>query len=237
MKIFIFYLLLILISKLSSCFIYKPSHAVEIPEECRKDCVTPFNTIIGSNRGVVAYSNCNDKCINRKDEGVYYPKLITDYLDDVYTGMRWQCVEYARRWLITHKGASFESIDAAYEIFDLKTVKDLTKTEATFPFEPYKNGNKIPPQVGDLLIYPIDREAPYGHVTVITDVKLELGLVYIGEQNYSNGMWEDPNSFARRIILEKRGDEYFLTKTYKENLQEIVEEESAPIGWKRVIKP
>ncbi len=40
----------------------------------------------------------------------------------VFYGAKWQCVEFARRWLIHVKGYTFPSIGMAYTIFDLNHV-------------------------------------------------------------------------------------------------------------------
>ena len=47
----------------------------------------PFGTVLGSNNNVEAYSNSNSDCITNFD----------NYLSDIYTGMKYQCVEYSRR--------------------------------------------------------------------------------------------------------------------------------------------
>ena len=52
-----------------------------------KEFVTPFGTVLGSNDGVIGYSNGNDDYISheRISKGV------------IYVGMKWQCVEYSKR--------------------------------------------------------------------------------------------------------------------------------------------
>lgn len=44
----------------------------------------------------------------------------------VYYGIKWQCVEYARRYLIDVTGHTFESIDYAWQIFDLTSAIRLS---------------------------------------------------------------------------------------------------------------
>lgn len=102
-----------------------------------------------------AYSNCKNSCANFVDGGNTFPKSETKFVKDVFTGVRWQCVEFSRRFLIITKQVTFEGIDGAHQIFNINTVEDLTKKNKVIPFLKFKNGNQNPPQVGDLVIYPI----------------------------------------------------------------------------------
>lgn len=43
--------------------------------------------------------------------------------------IRYQCVEYARRFLVITKKAAFIDIPCAYHIWPLDTIEDLTKEE------------------------------------------------------------------------------------------------------------
>lgn len=43
--------------------------------------------------------------------------------------IRYQCVEYARRFLVLTKKAAFIDIPCAYHIWPLDTIEDLTKEE------------------------------------------------------------------------------------------------------------
>lgn len=52
--------------------------------------------------------------------------------------MQWQCVEYARRYLITKLGVTFASVDGAEDVFDLKTV-ELIENGKKYKFKTYKN--------------------------------------------------------------------------------------------------
>ena len=41
------------------------------------------------------------------------------YVDGVFMGYKWQCVELARRWLYLNYGYIFDDIAMAYDIFRL----------------------------------------------------------------------------------------------------------------------
>jgi glutathionylspermidine amidase/synthetase len=181
----------------------------EIPESCRVGCITPYGKVLGSSAsGVEAYSNCQSKCKN------YAPNT----LKGVYTGIKWQCVEYARRWLLVNKGAVYSEVDVAADIWDKIDHLTHVATIKKLPLKSYLNGSKQSPQAGDLLIYA--REFyDTGHVAVITNVNHEKGFIEVGEQNYSNEPW--PEDYARTIQLIKKGENYWLLDGYL-------------LGWKHI---
>jgi molybdopterin/thiamine biosynthesis adenylyltransferase len=71
-----------------------------------------------------------------------------NYVNGQFTGLKWQCVEYARRWLIQVKGIIIEDVETAEDLWKLKTVTSINGK--TYKFMNVTNG--IPP-VGSLLIY------------------------------------------------------------------------------------
>ena len=181
-----------------------------IPILCHTNCIQPYGAVLGvSSQEVKAYSNCQSQCVNSD----------ASMLDGVYTGIKWQCVEYARRWLLIHKGAVYGDVETAVDIWH--EIDHLTHvvTNKKIPLQSHLNGSKHPPRVGDLLIY---ARAFYntGHVAVITNVDFNKGVIEVGEQNYSNDLW--PDDYARTIELIKKGDNYWLLDGYL-------------IGWKQIV--
>ena len=136
--------------------------------------VKKFGTIIGTYNGVSAYSNQKGqtKCSD------------ANYFNGVYTGMKWQCVEYARRYLQTTRGITFGDVDCAFEIPHAKftTLDGSNHIQTT--------NNLI---VGGLIVWPkyYKNNAPDGHVAVISAIK-PTGI-YVVEQNY------DDETFPRFI--------------------------------------
>lgn len=176
--------------------------ANQIPDACRNECVTDYGKIVGvSKRGVKAYSNCNSNCV------IFEPNT----WNEVYTGIKWQCVEYARRWLLINKGAVYGDVDTAADIW--KNIHYLTevKTSKSLPLKSYLNGSRQAPRVGDLLIYSKEFNNT-GHVAVVIDVDYENSLVEVGEQNFRNEKW--PDNFARKIEYVKKGGSYWLLDAY-----------------------
>ena len=127
--------------------------------------------IIGITRNVVVFSNKN---INKQ-------KL--NYLNGVFTGIRWQCVEFARRYLIINYGITFKEITNAHEIFKLNNFRNLL-TNKSQQINKHSNGCKILPKVGSLLIWNalVDENAT-GHVAIITKVN-SPNYIEVCEQNW-----------------------------------------------------
>ena len=184
------------------------SKEVSLPKECTTQCLSTFGEVLGVGLGnVPAYSNCNAKCVvfsPNKNEGTY-------------TGIKWQCVEYARRWLLVNKGVVYGDVDVAADIWGLDSVTRV-KDKTAFKMSTYANGDKSIPAVGDLLIY-AKAYLKTGHVAVVSKVDTKSKTVEVIEQNFNNTKW--PGNHARRIPYVKQQDQYWLLDSYL-------------LGWKRV---
>ena len=126
----------------------------------------PFGTLLGKTKeGIEAFSNAN-----------------SSYISEQYiaTGMKWQCVEFARRWLLKVKNIELPQVDFAYELWKLG---ERTTT----------------PLPGNLLIYSKEYLGT-GHVAVIVEVNEDS--IKVAEQNYLNEKW--PGSYARVIDFKNR---------------------------------
>lgn len=209
-----------------------------LPEGCRGDfCLEeggtePFGAVLGAHNGVYAYSNCYaHSCVSFLDfeYPIPLPPGSHTALDDpkattrlMRTGMRWQCVEYARRyWMLrgTPAPAVFGSVDGAADMWDQLDYVTLLDNVTTAPLYKYANGAALgyggsAPRVGDLMIYPRDGEGkfPFGHVAVIVGVQLpdawedgmpaepRQGRVFIAEQNWHSNPWPGPFHNASRTL-------------------------------------
>ena len=125
---------------------------------------------IGTFNGVPAYSNRKNRTKKSRDS----------YLN---TGIKWQCVEYARRYLQTTRGITFANVKGAFEIPRAKF--------STLDGASVKKTNDL--KVGSLVIWPkkYKNNAPYGHVAVVS--KIKSNGIYVAEQNY------DDKTFPRFI--------------------------------------
>jgi hypothetical protein len=183
---------------------------VQLPAPCETDCVTPYGQVLGVAPGnVPAYSNCNAKCV------VFAPHKE----NGTYTGIQWQCVEFARRWLLANHGVVYGDVDTAADIW--KKIQFVTRLAdgKTFPLRADLNGSTEPPQVGDLLIY-VKEYLNTGHVAVVTEVDRKAGMIKVAEQNFLNQQW--PADYARQITLLHKDGKYWLLDAYL-------------LGWKRVV--
>ena len=121
--------------------------------------------------GVLVYSN----------QGA--PPSEEHVIDGVFMGMKWQCVELARRHLVQTKHISFESIECAYELFrQPPRFFDVRTGETLLDIEWFSNNAVHPPRSGSLLVW----DEPYadeqtGHVAVVTNVSDDQ--VTLMEQN------------------------------------------------------
>ncbi len=161
----------------------------------KEACHSEFGFCIGQSYLTKAYSNCNGDMVSKETNYV----VLTNENKKIVSGMKWQCVEYARRWLIDNKKVTFEDVEYAYHIWDLKHGTRVD-TDQKAPLLQYKNKEtNTPPQVGDLLIYSTDF-AVTGHVAVVVGVS--ENSITIAEQNYFNQSW-DSFDYSRRLLLEK----------------------------------
>lgn len=182
----------------------------ELPEFCAKDCVVDYGQVLGKSvSGVEAYSNCSSRCVN--------PTPF--FVDETFTGIKWQCVEYARRWLLVNQGVVYGDVDVAADIWQLDIVTSSDK-KIQKHFESILNGDTHRfVQHGDLLIYS-RAFLGTGHVAVVVEVDAKNQRVYLAEQNFDNNKW-DGNS-ARDIPYVIHEGRMWLLDPYL-------------IGWKRVV--
>ncbi len=179
-----------------------------LPAACAVDCVSRYGEVLGTaDPGVPAHSNCSSACVS------FEPHV----RDGRFLGMKWQCVEYARRWLYTAKGAVFGDVDVAADVW--RRVDALTRVAdgGRIALTAHPNGSPSPPRPGDLLVYG-DEFLGTGHLAVVLRVDPAAGTVEVAEQNYDNRPW--PADHARRIDLVERGGRFWLLDAYL-------------IGWKR----
>jgi hypothetical protein len=182
----------------------------ELPVACQTDCKSPYGKMLGkSPRGIEAYSNCQSGCV------IFEPNK----WNGTYTGIKWQCVEYARRWLLVNTGAVYGDVDVAADIWDKIDHLTYVKTKKPIPLETHLNGSTQAPEIGDLLIYAKAFNGT-GHVAVVTGIDISNGLVEVSEQNFQNNSWAA--DYARKITLIKNGENYWLLDGYL-------------LGWKHAI--
>lgn len=143
------------------------------------------------------------------------------YIDGVYMGHKWQCVELARRWMYLNKGYTFDDIAMAYDIFQLRTVR-VAKDGTLLPLKSFRNGSKRVPEPGALLIWNDGGEFDVtGHVAVITEVfPNKLRCI---EQNVEHEVWPEGQDWSRELRITRGADGgYWVECTY---------EDTSLLGW------
>jgi len=170
-----------------------------------------FGTVIGMAPGnVPVYSSDYDSA---DDDELPTRQSYRSYVDDIYMGHKWQCVEFARRWLYLNYGYVFDDIAMAYDIFRLSSVRVITDNRL-LPLRSFRNGAKRWPEPGCLLIWDEGGEFEVtGHVAIVTEVTPDY--VRIAEQNVGDRMWPAGQNYSRQIRAETGPDgHYWLECTF-----------------------
>ncbi|CAF1130141.1 unnamed protein product [Rotaria sordida] len=164
--------------------------------------MVPYNQVLGiASSNVPAYSNGDDD----------YFSAESHYVHGIYTGYKWQCVEFARRWLLLRKTCIFRNIRSAADAWhELSTIERVTDGKK-FPLIAHSNGSSVMPKKDSFLIYPRDHDLPFGHIAVITEVG--SNYIRIAEQNYRFHRWS--GNYARQITMKVKDGGYYLKDYYK----------------------
>ena len=122
-----------------------------------------------------------------------YKRDITDdsqesmYWNGIYTGIKYQCVELARRYYLIKYGLVFDEVRMAKDIAHLHTIYSM-ENKRYIQWPTYLNVGI--PIVGSLLIWDITKEYPQSHVAIVT--KVTQKYVEVIEQNYGSGRRQIP---------------------------------------------
>lgn len=143
------------------------------------------------------------------------------FVDGIFMGYKWQCVELARRWLYINKRYVFSDIPMAYDIFRLRSVRRINDS-AELPLRSFKNGSRRRPETGCLLIWDAGGEFEItGHVAIVTEV--ENDYIRFVEQNVENKRWPVGQAFSRQLKTSTSEDgEYWI----EERLENVT-----VLGW------
>lgn len=165
------------------------------PEILPDDQPAPFGTLLGVAPGdVPAYSSDYDTADDRLLPNRH---AYRSYLDGIYMGYKWQCVEFARRWLYVNRGYIFDDVAMAYEIFRLRSVR-VVKDDVLLPLRSFRNGARRHPEPGCLLIWSEGGEFERtGHVAVVTEVFSDR--IRLAEQNVGHRVWLPGRDYSREI--------------------------------------
>jgi glutathionylspermidine amidase/synthetase len=164
-----------------------------------------FGIILGYAPGnVPAYSSDYDSA---DDEELPTRQSYRSYFDGIYMGHKWQCVEFARRWLYINHGYVFDDIAMAHDIFRLTSVRHISDNKL-LPLHAFYNGSRRHPEPGSLLIWEEGGEFEMtGHVAIVTEVTGDY--VRVAEQNVGHRKWPEGQDYARQLNAEVTEDGEF----------------------------
>ncbi|CUF51256.1 trypanothione synthetase, putative [Bodo saltans] len=147
--------------------------------------------------GIPAYSNGNDD----------YFSYSSHYDAHLFTGYQWQCVEFARRWLLERKGLVLPLYHFAAHIIYGEKVGDLEGNLVDALV--VRNGHSTqPPDVDSLIIYPSSLRNFVGHVGVITEVG--PNFVRVADQNRFFHHWGDKHYSAEFPLILRNDGTYVI---------------------------
>ncbi|RNF27068.1 putative trypanothione synthetase [Trypanosoma conorhini] len=170
----------------------------------------PFGELQGyAPGGIPAYSNKHDMYFSGE----------RSVDKNLFCGYKYQCVEFARRWLFERKSLVLPEVSWAVHIFQLKEVPDA-RTAQPVRCVPVRNGTKVKPVADALLIYPSEEGSPVGHVAVITEVGDDW--VRIADQNHRFHKWE--GNYAAQLPLSHEKGVWTI-------LDHIEDGVLNPLGW------
>lgn len=164
------------------------------------DRTVPFGQIIGIDaNNVIAFSS---NYHSEKNQDIVEHSFIninhSEKLRKIFCGIKYQCVEYVRRWLILTFGISFQQIDNAHMLYTLDNIifKNIY-TNHIISYKKCSNGSTDVPERGTLVIWDRTDTYPTGHVAVVHHTDDQY--IYIGEQNWNDMLWN--NLYSRKIPM------------------------------------
>ena len=170
----------------------------------------PFGTLLGYAPGGVAIYSSNYSSLvppPSRDDPAF-----RSYIDNEYMGHKWQCVEFARRFLFLTYGFVFTDVGMAYEIFSLRFLRQVVN-DNLLPLQAFPNGSRRAPEAGSLLIWQKGGEFhETGHVAVIT--QLVDDKVRVAEQNVIHQPLPQGQQWTRELTLTVEDGRYTLHDTF-----------------------
>jgi len=128
--------------------------------------------------GVAIYDNPS----NTEYQNPYHMGKKGSRFEGLRYGVKYECVEYARRYYMHVYGATFKDVDNAIDLFKLRFMTDV-ETNKRIPVRAIRNTPHDMPDPGNLIIW--KAEGPYevtGHVAVVVRV-IGPSTIEIAEQN------------------------------------------------------
>lgn len=159
-----------------------------------------FGEICGLAPGGVPAFSSDYKTIGIMDIFKHRSSIFNHRYNGLYYGVKYQCVEFARRWLIHVHGITFSDVGMAYEIFDLPYAVRI-QDGSQIPWTNIRNGSSPRPVPGSVLIWEEGGEfRDTGHVAIVTEVSDHW--VRVAEQNVNDTFWPEGRDYARELKVD-----------------------------------
>ena len=170
----------------------------------------PFGTLLGYAPGGVAIYSSDYSSLDPRDYDD--DAAFRSYIDDEYMGHKWQCVEFARRFLFLNYGMVFTDVGMAWEIFSLRFLREVVN-DNILPLQAFPNGSPRAPVAGALLIWQKGGEfKDTGHVAVVT--QLLENKIRIAEQNVLHTPLPPGQQWTRELEMVVENGCYTLRDTF-----------------------
>ena len=117
-------------------------------------------SIIDSHNGVSVYYNGKFKNVSGRN-------VTTDGYN---LGLKWQCVEFAKRYYYEKYGLKMPDSYGHAKDFFIKELPDVAMNKKRGMWQ-YRNTRYVAPKVDDLIIYGPTKSNPFGHMGIITSIK------------------------------------------------------------------
>lgn len=170
----------------------------------------PFGALLGYAPGGVAIYSSNYASLTPRPPAT--DVSFRSYINNEYMGHKWQCVEFARRFLFLTYGFVFTDVGMAYEIFSLRFLRQVVN-DNLLPLQAFANGSKRPPLPGSLLIWHKGGEFKHtGHVAVVTQ---RVGnKIRIAEQNVVFTPLPQGQQWTRELKLVENQGHYTIEDSF-----------------------
>jgi len=116
-----------------------------------------------------------------------------NYLYGIKTGIKWECIEFIRRYFIEKRRLAFELVNNVYDMLNIKYFINLDTLKPVF-FNFYSRNPNFKPKVNDLVLFYYKNT---GHIAIVSNIS-NIHVLEICEQNWEND-WES-SKYSRRVL-------------------------------------
>ena len=138
--------------------------------------------IEGYYKGVPSFKYYNDN--DKRDR--------YNYIYNIKTGIKWECIEFIRRYFMIKYRLTFELVDNVYDMVNLKYFINIDTLKPFF-LNFYPRNSNFTPKVDDLVLFYYKNT---GHIAIISNTS---NIIEICEQNW-NKNWES-SKYSRKIKI------------------------------------